>query len=299
MKEKIREEINRRFNARRVFINQREILWASKLNKLIFLKPICPPACSGFIEHYYHFIFDLLLPLNILLKKVPSDVVFVFESFGVFTDRLQYLFPGRTRIESESTIPAETKRMNLIGMNPLGIHLTRKAVEHFKNDICNSLGVDQTDNGNMILLIERLPPDQYFIEEATRKGAGASRRSILNHDVLMSTLHSMVSEPFVFHNLQLEKITFREQVNYFSKAKVVLAQHGAGLANCIWMNPRSIVVELNSEVHKNHFSIISKVKQHSYFLYRLSGTHSEIDVENFANWILSDVKLRKFFNSPA
>jgi len=146
------------------------------------------------------------------------------------------------------------------------------------------------------LLIERLPPDRYFIEEAQIKGSGASRRSILNHDDLNSTLRSMVREPFVFHNLQLEKITFKEQVDYFSKAKVVIAQHGAGLANCVWMNPKSLVVELTSYINFDHFSIISKLKQHSYYLYGLSSPHSEVDVDNFADWILGDVKLRNFFD---
>jgi hypothetical protein len=176
--------------------------------------------------------------------------------------------------------------------------LTSKALERFRNDICNSLGIDQTDNGNMILLIERLPPDRYFIEEAKKKGSGTSRRSILNHNALMSTLRSIVNEPFVFQNLQLEKITFRDQVNLFSKAKIVIAQHGASLANCIWMNPKSIVIELNSEIemHKDHFSIISKIKQHSYYLYKLRGTHSEIDVEDFANWILRNIKGKYFRN---
>ena len=284
-------------NALLVFMNQREILKASKSTDFIFLRPVPAPSCGGHVEHYYHFIFDLILPLNILLKITPSNVVFMLEKIGVFTDRLQYLFPGRIRIENESTFPRETKRMNLVGMNPRGIHLTRKALESFRIDICSILGIKQVDNNNKVLLIERMPPDHYFIEEAKRKGGGSLRRSILNHYDLKSILHSMVRGPFEFHNLQLEKISFKEQVAYFSSAKVVIAQHGAGLANCVWMNPGSFVVELNNEMNLKHFSILSKLKRHSYYFYKLPGLHSELDIDDFSNWISGATRLSKFFVS--
>jgi len=141
---KIGREIIRYMNALRVFINQREILKASKSNKLIFLRPTPSYRCGGNVEHYYHFIFDLVLPLNALLKDAPSNAVFAFENFGIFTDLLQSLFPGRTIIENDFNIPREIKKIKLIGMNPRGVHLTRKTLESFRHDICTILEIAQT-----------------------------------------------------------------------------------------------------------------------------------------------------------
>ena len=62
--------------------NQREILLAASGNKQILL---VPRGGVGSIEHYYHFVFDLLLPLYRLKRNAPSNVEFMIEEFGVLT----------------------------------------------------------------------------------------------------------------------------------------------------------------------------------------------------------------------
>ncbi|MCF8260980.1 MAG: glycosyltransferase family 61 protein [Melioribacteraceae bacterium] len=277
-----------------VFLNQLEILKASKLNRQIFLNPI-PPGGRGHVEHYYHFIFDLLLPLNTLIKKTPPNTVFLLEHFGIFTNRVLDLFPGRIQIVDKNDVPKETKRINLIGINPLRVLLTSKFLESFVDDMFNNFGIEKTDKAKKILLIERLPPDRYFIEDAKRKGGGSTRRSILNHHELSTTLQSMVKAPFEFHNLQLENLSFRDQIEIFSKAKVVIAQHGAGLANCIWMNPKSIMVELSSELHYLHFERAGKLKRHDYNVYEIPDRHAKIDIEDFTNRLLENEQLGSYF----
>jgi len=286
--------IRRRMGALTTAYNQRKILELTKSSKLIFLDPVSPGMCSGNIEHYYHFIFDLILPLNCLIKKTSPDVIFIIKDFGIYTDRLQHLFPGRIKINNEINIPRNTKRINLIGMNPKCVHFRSGTLESFKRDICRNLDVAQDDRPNKILLIERLPPDPNLITNATSEDGGTTRRSILNHDDLTSILRSMVRSPLEFHNLQLEKMTLKEQVHYFDRALIVIGQHGAGLANCIWMKRESMVIELNNK-SSNFFQTLCKLKKHHYFLYKTLGKHITIDISNFANWILNDAKLRSFF----
>jgi hypothetical protein len=278
--------------------NQQEILELAKSNKLIFLEPVPPLKGGGNIEHYYHFIFDLSLPLYFLVNKTPPDVIFAFKAFGIYTDRLQHLFPNRIRIEDDGNIPKKTKRMYLIGMDPNCVHLRKSALESFKRYVCNNLEVDQRGRPNKILLIERISPDPYFITSATIKGGGTLRRSIHNHEEVASTLRSMVRAPFEFHNLQLEKIPLQEQVQYFDRAIIVFGQHGAGLANCIWMRSKSMVIELSNNKSLKNFRIISRLKKQHYFLYNTWGSHTSIDNDHFANWILDDAKLRGFFCNP-
>jgi len=289
--------INRSIGALTTAYNQRKILELAKSSKLIFLEPVPPRKCGGNIERYYHFIFDLILPLNCLIKKTPPDVIFVVKDFGIYTDRLQHLFPSRIKIENKINIPRNTKRIHLIGMNPRCVHLKSGVLESFKSDICRNLEVAQSGRPNKILLIERVPPDSYFITNSEKSGGGATRRSILNHEELTSTLRSMVSASFEFHNLQLEKMSLKEQVHYFDRALIVIGQHGAGLANCIWMRRESMVIELSSR-STEFFRSISKLKKLRYILYKTSGPHTTIDISNFANWILNDAKLRSFFYHP-
>jgi len=232
--------------------------------------------------------------LHCLLKKAPTDVVFGIKDFGIYTDRLQHLFPGRIKIEKEINIPGNAKRMHLIGMNPKCVYFKSEILENLKIDICRNLDIALDGKPNKILLIERLPLDSSLMANATSEGGGTTRRSILNHEDLTSTLRSMVRPPLEFHNLQLENMTFKEQVQYFDRALIVIGQHGAGLANCIWMRRESIVIELSNKP-SNFFQPLCKLKKHHYILYKTVEKHITVDTNNFANWILKDARLNSFF----
>ena len=273
--------------------NQLQIIKLSKLKKKIFIKPVLLEG--GNVEHYYHFILDLVFPLSLLIERTPRDVIFIFEEFGIFTERLHSLFPGRVETLKKQDIPADIEKVEMFGLSPRRVRAEKGAIQNFSTHIYNRLGVDQTVEPNKILLIERLPPDPYFLKQAKEKGAGASRRSILNHRDLSAMLQSMVKAPFEFHNLHLEKISFSEQVEYFNQARVVIAQHGAALANCVWMRPNSIVIELSSRRSFDHFRLISEMKEHNYYFYKTKSKHTKIKLNHFQNWILKDEHLSSFF----
>lgn len=276
--------------------NQQKILALARSNKIIFLKPVPPRKCGGIIEHYYHFVFDLILPLHLLIAKSPPHVTYALNRFGIYTNRLNEIFPGRTIIidESESTTDLVTER--LIGMNPLCVHLSKEIVESFRTAVSASLDIDRTATRNKVLLIERLPPDRYFLTSAGRLGGGTTRRSILNHKDLAEKIRSLVHAPLEFHNIQLENSTLKEQIQYFDSALVVIGQHGAGLVNCIWMRKQSIVIELSHHKSLNHFRFVSSLRSHRYYFYKISGSHSSIDTDKFADWVLSDPTLADIFS---
>jgi capsular polysaccharide biosynthesis protein len=54
-----------------------------------------------------------------------------------------------------------------------------------------------------------------------------------------------------FETCYLEKLVFKEQVRLFKSVKVVVAPHGAGLANLLWCNPGTRVIEIFSSRHFN------------------------------------------------
>ena len=67
----------------------------------------------------------------------------------------------------------------------------------------------------------------------------ARRRRVTNESALWAEL-----EPAGFVKVRLEKMTWPEQINAFRHAKVIVAPHGAGLANLAFCRPGTRVIEL-------------------------------------------------------
>lgn len=278
-------------------IEQEGILEAvESSNQPVFLEPKPPEGCGGSVEHYYHFVFDLMLPLYCLTRKTNSDAIFVIKEPGLFTDRIQQLFPRNVKIEREVTDSNHIRRFRMTGMNPKGVHIKPKLLESFKKYVFDTFEIEQSKKANRILLIERIFPKSFFETNSEIKGGGANRRSILNHDELESAIKSAINKNYEIHNLRLEDVLFEDQLCYFDQAQLVIAQHGAGLANTIWMKSRSNVIELSSDWNLRHFRIISDRKRHRYFWEKIAGSHANIDVDAFMDSILSKSHLKKFFN---
>ena len=75
---------------------------------------------------------------------------------------------------------------------------------------------------------------------------GARRRTLTNEPELWTELQGTG-----FVRVRLDELTWMEQINAFRRAKVVVAPHGAGLANLVFCQPGTRVVELfnRSYVH--------------------------------------------------
>jgi hypothetical protein len=78
----------------------------------------------------------------------------------------------------------------------------------------------------------------------SRRNAG--HRHISNEIELISRL-----EAVGFHSFEMENYVFPDQVRLFSNADVVVSQHGAGLANAVFMKPGSTLIEIFQEPDVN------------------------------------------------
>ncbi|MEL6720528.1 MAG: hypothetical protein AAFP82_17610, partial [Bacteroidota bacterium] len=162
----------------KVWQNHQSIIKLSESNQYIFLKPIPPSSgFGGHVEHYYHFIFDLLLPLSFLIRNTPAKVTFVLNEFGVLTSLLVGLFGNRVKLQSALDQNIKKKEVELMGMNPTLIPIQHFPYKTLKTKICSNLKIKSLKKPNKILLIERLPPDPYYLNEATNRGSGTTRRS--------------------------------------------------------------------------------------------------------------------------
>ncbi|WP_319591532.1 glycosyltransferase family 61 protein [uncultured Draconibacterium sp.] len=272
------------------------ILNATKHNKQIILETRPPLKCNGTPQHYYHFLFDLVLPLHILLSKASSNVQFIVEAPGPFSDLLMRMFPERIILNSDAEWNNGIARYKLIGMNPNGVHIKSEVLENLKTYLSNTLNINIDGYSNRVLLIQRLPPDTFYRSAKSKnKSAGTQRRSIPNQKELKNKIESMLKPEYIFNNVQLEKMTFEDQILYFHQARLVIGQHGAGLANCIWMQNENNVIEFSNNRELTHFRIISAIKNLKHFIYKTNDRHAAIDLDHFPEWIKSQKELNKFF----
>ncbi len=275
-----------------IILNQFFIRIRAKFNNQINL---VPSWGQGSEEHYFHFIFDLVLPLNSLIDQTSSKVRFAVREFGNLSVLLTEIFGDRVAV-----IPKEVsfnRRSMLMAMGSMNSFLDRSNMESLKNTMLKAYGLTKSKNRNKVLLINRVPADKYFSVDAKNMGSGSERRSIKNHKEFEKMIRSMTGSDYEFHNLQLEKMSMQDQVSYFDSAAVVIGQHGAGLANILWMDEGSIVIELGLK-SKEHFKRLSQAKRHKYFLHNYERKHIKVDCHEFSRWLMNQKGLMEFFNPP-
>jgi len=221
------------------------------------------------------------MPLSFILQNTASNVIFSLKEFGILTPIVQDLFKDRICIQTSAATVSKTT-IDLIGMNPNCVAIDRFQFSGLKTLICKNLDITPAKKPNKILLIERIAPDDYYLKDAVKKGAGSSRRSIINHEELARTLRLAAKGTYEFHNIKLETMSFADQIKLFDAAAVVIGQHGAGLSNILWMPKKSVVVEFGYRA-LDHFKKLSASMEHntSYLIIRTSISISI--AQNFLN----------------
>ena len=107
------------------------------------------------------------------------------------------------------------------------------------------------------------PTERIYISRAQAK-----HRRVLNEDEITQYLTN-----YGFKVVTLEKLSFREQVELFTKAEIIVAPHGAGLATTLFSGKIKILV-LYPEKHPTpfFFTQFKGLGQEHYFL-----THDQFD----------------------
>ena len=294
----------------RLYKNQQSIIKVSKKEKLLLIKIDNHKGTSKDakdVKNYFHFLFDLVLPLYYLIKNTDDDVVFIVK-LDNHLDKMKVLFPKRI-ITIKNDVNDNTRDIQnaycvrMLGMNPKVVRLNTRFLEGFKKDIFRQLHIQIENDCPKILLIERSKLSPNSINQLLNKQTIDKQtyynivfsRVIINHDELKSKIRSIVGYYPEFHNLRLETLSIQEQMKYFDTATIVIAQHGAGLTNCLWMRPNTILIELNNDnfYYFRHFRYLSNWKKIKYFCYQTSDLHANIDVNHFSSWLLSIPEIKQ------
>lgn len=112
----------------------------------------------------------------------------------------------------------------------------------------------------------------------------ADKRRVTNEDELIESISK-----FGFRTVYLEHLTIEEQAKLFSSARMIIGQHGAGLANLVFCDDNCKVLEIHSHVEHHHYRWLAKAKKINYsnILVKSANYNSDIVVPivQVCDWI--------------
>jgi len=168
-------------------------------------------------ENYWHWMTTALAKM-VFVPEMTKDVRYIVNSLNC-----NFVLDSLTKLGINPSLCIETyKHKNIYCKNLMLPSPLRD------NDSVGTLFLrDKFRHGNLF-------KNRLYI---SRRG----RRRILNESDVVSLL-----SPLGFQVVHCENMSFEEQVKAFSCADIVVAPHGAGLTNSIFVHPNSKILELRS-----------------------------------------------------
>ena len=283
-------------------------------------KRVVSIVCQGYegfansVTHYYHFLFGVVIPLlefhlankgivgyNIKTDVGPMKQVLCELPLNI----LEMAGPESTLTRADAT----------------SAHVMLPAYDIFVQDIYGDQSIPTLRQDTIakisqflfssmppyikclpvydIVLIERTNNESYYRSLETEKRhiqSGSMLRSIGNHVMLSRALESEFGCQFC--NLSLERSSIYYQYHIFSRAKILIAQHGAALSNIVFMKPgpHTAVVEIRPPTpniplqfqgaSRTHFINLAKHIGLRHIEIRQEHDHADVDIVE----VLSQVK---------
>lgn len=202
--------------------------------------------------NYYHWIHDTLTRLHGVLERLPDDVAFIVPS-GLSTFQLESL--AALGVTPNRLVPFsgdEDWRLETLYFAPATTNSgsDRAEVDEWLRDrILTGLHIRPAGGQRRIYLSRR----------------AASSRRVTNENEVERLLGG-----YGFETCVAESLTFRDQVELFSQASVVVSTHGAGLTNSLFSPPGTTVVDVIQEqmlMNAYLFWCMSEQLRHPYWYF--------------------------------
>lgn len=255
---------------------------------------------GGSVEHYYHFLLGFLFPLALKHKSLQeqgfSGLVYV-RSCGPMDRILREIgFPGITIIEKaehhrnssrDEIDGSPVMQETVFGMDFANGDYPRDSILDAAGTVRSRLvgkHVDPFSTGShrsitratRVLLVNRSIDPFYASSAAEIPTSGLDRRSIRNFADVRRSLETVYDEVI---SVVLENMTLAEQIALFSTSDLIVAQHGAALANTVWCKPGTRVVEISPPRSKKKcFPQLSRLFDLDHQLIHQDGEHGDCDI---------------------
>lgn len=262
---------------------------------------LVPNQWDGSVQEYYHFLLGYLGPVLVWLERHPGtqiamrdcgpmqpwiDALLGKEDLEILNPgAMLHLFAGR-RHKAQVLLgfddPARFKPAHLEAFR--SIALRRAGIATSAAAAGGGAGVAG------ITVIDRATSGEFNATAAAEVPAsGAAVRSIPNlREVVTSP--SFVSPPDVVQVVDSAHLGPVEQMQLFSSTSLLIGQHGAGLANMLWMPRGSAVVEIlppSPPWVEPIFSNLASALGHRIAVVRQDGPHSPVDSAALADAVAS------------
>jgi hypothetical protein len=204
-------------------------------------------------QNYAHFLFGLLCPLiyerDRLLQQGYTE--FYISSCDIHDKLLKEVNLPEVKIVSREE-HKNIKNMDHIEIqgcddpwnhNEQVFHTARDFLLSWLSDEIKKEKVNFQDNSKKILIIQRAPPDPFYLSNQADHpdlSSGTDRRSIKNFNQLVDTVKAHHSNTCV----SITNKSLAYQISLFQTVDIVVGQFGADLCNMIWCKDDTSIIEI-------------------------------------------------------
>jgi hypothetical protein len=247
---------------------------------------LIPNQWSGSVQQYYHFLLGYLAPILAWTDKSGADALTVrdcgpmnkwFEVIPKNVDvevmqvgHFLHVFSGKLQ-------PCVV----LKGMD-FPEEFSQRDLTRFRLRMLELLEVSAAP-ANQVSILDRGPGDPfYFSPESEINLSGSERRSVPNLAECIDCIETEIPSEF----FDAKSLSVREQVLRMARTRVLVGQHGAGLANMVFMNPGGIIIEIQPPLPGEVIELFKRLARacgHKYVVVSQESVHGPVDCAELAN----------------
>lgn len=241
---------------------------------------LVPDQWSGSVQEYYHFVLGYLAPIALWLERHPGKPVAVRDC-GPMNSWLDLLPPGTDlTIMSPGDMlhmyAGRHHRSAVLAGNDDPRKFNTRDLARFRTLMLGWNKILPIESPDSMTVIDRRTSGDFNSTAAAEVPAsGSAVRSTPNL--------SEILQPGAFaietRVIDAAHVPPREQLEIFTNTRVLVGQHGAGLANMVWMRPGGQVVEILPPVPdyvEPIFSNLAKACGHTHQIVRQGGDHAPV-----------------------
>lgn len=250
---------------------------------------LVPGQWTGSVEHYYHFLLAYLFPLVLLIREAGLRAVTVRQC-GPLDAWLRLLAHSCDVEVVPPGIMLERlvrEAQGAIILEPLDdpARFDADQLRAFREAFPIVTGVPiPVAEVRTALVLDRGAPHPFYMRPgaegfgtASGVGSGSLRRSLPD----VGLIAEGVAAHLPTRVIDSANIAPAAQVDAFARAQVLVGQHGAGLANMIWMRPPALVVEILPRdapgIVRGIFRDLARALSLDYVVVSQDDSHGDVD----------------------
>jgi capsular polysaccharide biosynthesis protein len=212
---------------------------------------------------YFHWIFDVLPRIGMLSNfKEKANFIFMQNKYRFQKETLKLLGISRNRIINTEDVAVLSAKKLLVPCHQVmkGREYPSWVIKYLRNQFLS--GSTSTRSINPRIYIAR---------------RSAPCRKLINEPEIIDKLKN-----YGFYAVELERLSFQEQVQLFRNARAVVAPHGSGLANLVFCSPGIPVIELFPAANVDLYYRLSTALKLKYsYVKSRTGSNTKWTLENY------------------